>query len=73
MIATELQTLPQPGDVAPDFAARSTSGGKVTLSSCRGTRNLLDKQGIVCWSYVEGHNGFRRSNEEILAEVAKLR
>ena len=33
---------------------------------------LIDKQGIVRWSYVEEHNGLRRPNEEILAEVAKL-
>lgn len=34
---------------------------------------LIDKQGIVRWSYVEEHNGLRRPNEEILAEVAKLK
>jgi peroxiredoxin len=33
---------------------------------------LIDRQGIVRWSYVEEHNGLRRSNEEILTEVAKL-
>ena len=34
---------------------------------------LIDKQGIVRWSYVEEHNGLRRPNEEILAEAAKLK
>jgi peroxiredoxin len=33
---------------------------------------LIDKNGIVRWSYVEEHNGLKRSNAEILAEVAKL-
>ena len=33
---------------------------------------LVDKAGIVRWSYVEEHNGLRRPNEEILAEAAKL-
>src|SRR6478672_1614072 len=30
---------------------------------------LIDKQGIVRWSQVEEHNGFKRTNAEILAEV----
>jgi alkyl hydroperoxide reductase subunit AhpC len=33
---------------------------------------LVDKQGIVRWSHVEEHNGLKRPNEEILAEVKKL-
>jgi mycoredoxin-dependent peroxiredoxin len=33
---------------------------------------LIDKQGIVRWSYVETANGQRRENAEILAEIAKL-
>ncbi|HEX2693814.1 MAG TPA: redoxin domain-containing protein [Gemmatimonadaceae bacterium] len=37
----QLQNSPQPGDAAPDFTADSTSGGQVTLSSYRGTRNVL--------------------------------
>ena len=41
MITTELQEVPQAGDVAPDFTARSTSGENVTLSSFRGSRNVL--------------------------------
>lgn len=158
MTTSDLQKVPQPGDIAPDFTARSTTGEMVTLSSFRGKRNvllaffplaftgtcteelceftrdqfnfgqidveiipisvdavpslrafkrqenispelvsdfsrdvsraygvlddvkfhskrscfLIDKQGIVRWSYVEEHNGLRRPNEEILAEVAKL-
>lgn len=158
MTSTELQKVPQPGDVAPDFTARSTTGEMVTLSSFNGKRNvllaffplaftstcteelcdftrdqfnfgeldveiipisvdavpslrawkaldkietemvsdfrrdisraygvldekkfhsrrsyfLIDKQGIVRWSHVEEHNGLKRPNEEILAEVAKL-
>jgi peroxiredoxin len=38
---TQLQNSPQPGDVAPDFTADSTSGNPVTLSSFRGKRNVL--------------------------------
>jgi peroxiredoxin (alkyl hydroperoxide reductase subunit C) len=37
----ELQKMPQAGDPAPDFTARSTSDEKVTLSSFRGKRNVL--------------------------------
>jgi peroxiredoxin (alkyl hydroperoxide reductase subunit C) len=33
---------------------------------------LIDKQGIVRWSYVERLNKERRENSEILAEIAKL-
>jgi peroxiredoxin len=38
---TQLQNSPQPGDVAPDFTADSTSGSPVTLSSYRGKQNVL--------------------------------
>lgn len=157
MITTELQKVPQAGDVAPDFTARSTSGENVTLSSFRGSRNvllaffplaftstcteelceftrqqfdfgkgvevipisvdalpslrvyrehekigphlvsdlkrsisrsygvldeakftarrsyfLIDREGTVRWSHVEEHNGLRRPNDELLAEIAKL-
>ena len=37
----QLQNSPQPGDVAPDFTADSTSGTPVRLSSYRGKRNVL--------------------------------
>lgn len=33
---------------------------------------LIDKQGILRWSFVEPHPGTRRENAEILAEIAKL-
>ena len=33
---------------------------------------LVDRDGIVRWSYVEANNGQRRGNAEILAELAKL-
>lgn len=158
MTSVQLQKVPQSGDDAPDFTARSTTGEMVTLSSFREKRNvllaffplaftrtcteelcdftrdqfnfgqldveivpisvdavpslrafkehdkistemvsdfrrdisraygvlderkfhskrsyfLIDKQGIVRWSHVEEHNGLKRLNEEILAEVAKL-
>jgi peroxiredoxin len=157
MTATELQKVPQAGDPAPDFTARSTSGENVTLSAFRGSRNvllaffplaftstcteelceftrqqfdfgqnvevipisvdalpslrvyreqekiaphlvtdlkrsisrsygvldeakftarrsyfLIDMEGTVRWSHVEEHNGLRRPNDELLAEIAKL-
>ncbi len=154
----DMQKVPQPGEPAPDFTARSTSGESLTLSSFRGSRHvllaffplaftstcteelcefsreelefgradvevipisvdaipslrayklqekiahemvsdfkrdvsrsygvldeakfyskrsyfLIDKDGIVRWSYVEEHNGLRRPNEEILEQVAQL-
>jgi len=158
MTSTQLQKVPQAGDTAPDFTAKSTAEEMVTLSSFRGKRNvllaffplaftstcteelcdftrdqfnfgeldveiipisvdavpslrafkahdhistdmvsdfkrdisraygvldekkfhskrsyfLIDKQGIIRWSHVEEHNGLKRPNEEILAEVRKL-
>jgi peroxiredoxin len=33
---------------------------------------LIDRDGIVRWSYVEERPGLRRENAEILAEIAKL-
>ena len=33
---------------------------------------LIDKAGILRWSFVEPHPGTRRENAEILAEIAKL-
>ncbi len=159
MTDLQLQKVPHAGDIAPDFTARSTKGEKLTLSSLRGSRNvllaffplaftstcteelcdftrdqfnfgeldveiipisvdaipsliafkehdkistdmvsdfkrdisraygvldqnrftakrsyfLIDKQGIVRWSYVEEHNGLKRPNDEILAEAEKLK
>ncbi|MBL8995815.1 MAG: redoxin domain-containing protein [Gemmatimonadetes bacterium] len=34
---------------------------------------LVDKAGILRWSFVEEHGGHRRENAELLAEIAKLR
>jgi peroxiredoxin len=33
---------------------------------------LIDRQGIVRWTFVEEHPGLRRENSELLAEVRKL-
>jgi peroxiredoxin len=33
---------------------------------------LIDKGGVLRWRHVEENNGQRRTNEEILAEIAKL-
>lgn len=41
MTGTQLQYSPQVGDIAPDFAAPSTSGSEVSLSAFRGKRSVL--------------------------------
>jgi peroxiredoxin len=33
---------------------------------------LIDRDGIVRWSHVEGNNSERRDNAEVLAQIAKL-
>jgi peroxiredoxin len=33
---------------------------------------LIDRDGIVRWTYAEEHSGTRRENSELLAEIAKL-
>jgi peroxiredoxin len=33
---------------------------------------LIDRDGIVRWAHVEGNNGERRDNAEVLAQIAKL-
>lgn len=158
MTSTRLQNSPQVGDAAPDFAAASTSGKDVSLSSFIGKRNvllaffplaftgtcskelvcftedfdqfagkgveilpisvdstaslkefknklqmktellsdfkrdisraygvlnedrfysnrayfLIDREGYIRWSHVEGNNGERRENSEILAVIEQL-
>jgi peroxiredoxin len=34
---------------------------------------LIDKEGILRWSFVETVSGARRENEELLAEIARLK
>ena len=41
MTNIEKRDVPQPGDAAPDFTAKSTSGEKVTLSSFKGKKSVL--------------------------------
>src|SRR5437870_8076264 len=41
MTASDIATVPQVGEVAPDFTLPSTSGEKLTLSSLRGKSVLL--------------------------------
>lgn len=33
---------------------------------------LVNKEGILRWSHVEQHNGLKRGDDEIMAEIAKL-
>lgn len=62
-------------DLASDFK-RVVSRAYGTLLEERFFSNrayfLIDKQGIVRWSFIEGTPGTRRENAEILAEIAKL-
>lgn len=62
-------------DLASDFK-RDISRAYGTLHAERYFSNrayfLIDKQGIVRWSFVEIKPGTRRENSEILAEIAKL-
>ena len=61
--------------LASDFK-RDVSRAYGTLHAERFYSNrayfLIDKHGIVRWSYVEERPGTRRENSEILAEIAKL-
>ncbi len=41
MTVAQLQNSPQVGDLAPEFAAASTSGNNVSLSEFRGKKNVL--------------------------------
>ncbi|HWP37522.1 MAG TPA: redoxin domain-containing protein [Gemmatimonadales bacterium] len=34
---------------------------------------IVDRSGVLRWAFVEEHNGQRRDNRELLAELAKLR
>lgn len=62
-------------DLASDFK-RDVSRSYGTLHAERFFSNrayvLIDKQGLVRWSFVEATPGTRRENSEILAEIAKL-
>ncbi len=64
-----------PVDLASDFR-RDVSRSYGTLLADRFFSNrayfLIDKHGVVRWSYVEVNPGTRRENAEILAEIAKL-
>lgn len=62
-------------DLLSDFK-RDVSRAYGVLDETRYTAKrsyfLIDKEGTIRWSYVEEHNGLKRTNEEIFAEVAKL-
>jgi peroxiredoxin len=75
MTSTQLQNSPHVGDVAPGFTAASTSGKDVSLSSFRGTRNVLlaffplaftgtCTKELICFS--EDFDQFRGNDVEIL-------
>ena len=62
-------------ELASDFA-REVSRAYGTLIEARHFSNrayfLIDKAGILRWSFVEATPGSRRENAELLAEIAKL-
>ena len=62
-------------DMLSDFR-RDVSRAYGVLNEERFTANrsyfLIDERGIVRWTHVEEHGGFRRENAELLAEIARL-
>jgi peroxiredoxin len=75
MSDSQLQNPPQAGELAPDFTAASTSGKEVSLSSFRGTSNVLlaffplaftgtCTKELVC--FTEDFDRFARKGVEIL-------
>ncbi len=62
-------------DLASDFR-RDAARAYGTLNDERFYSNrayfLIDRDGIVRWSHIEGKNGERRANSEILEEIGKL-
>lgn len=63
-------------DLASDFR-REVSRAYGTLLEERFFSNrayfLIDKQGILRWSFIEGTPGTRRENAELLAEIARMK
>ena len=63
-------------DLVSDFHRRiSRAYGVLDEKKFTSNRSyfLIDREGIVRWSHVEEHNGLHRPNDEILAEIAKLK
>ena len=62
-------------DLASDFR-RDVSRAYGTLNDERYYSNrayfLIDIDGVLRWSHIEGKNGHRRENGELLAEIARL-
>lgn len=63
------------GELLSDFFREASRAYGVFLPARNASARayfLVDREGIVRWAHVEEHGGFRRSDAEILAEVAKL-
>ncbi len=64
-----------PVDLLSDFRREAAIAYGVLIPDKFFTRRayfLIDKEGVIRWVHVEEHNGLRRENAEILAEIAKL-
>jgi len=61
-------------ELASDFKREVSTAYGVLLPAFLSTRAyfLIDKTGVLRWSYVEETPGTRRQNSELLAEIAKL-
>jgi len=62
-------------DLLSDFK-REVSGAYGTLNEAEFKSHrayvLIDREGIVRWTFVEEHGGLRRENAELLAEIRRL-
>jgi peroxiredoxin len=73
--STVISLPPQPGEQAPDFTLPSTAGADVTLSSYRGSSNVLlaffplaftDVCTVEMCDFTGGLDAFRDANAEVL-------
>jgi peroxiredoxin len=64
-----------PVDLLSDFKRDISQAYGVLMPDKQYSRRsyfLIDRDGILRWSYVEEHNGLRRENAELLREIARV-
>jgi peroxiredoxin len=69
--AKEQMTVDLLGDVRRDVSRAYGVLLEEAYASAR-AYVLIDKQGVIRWGYIEDELGHKRSNAELLAELAKL-
>ncbi|MEO6443947.1 MAG: hypothetical protein ABIZ91_18815 [Gemmatimonadaceae bacterium] len=72
MTAAPVLETPIVGALAPDFTLPSTDGSAVTRFHANRADFLDDKARVLRWAFGEEHPGWRRTNTELLAEIARL-